>query len=220
MLSITSTTRAMLCSSKRVSLKARNVALLRYASTETDNGNDGQVNYYSLLNVPQTFSIQQDELKQNYRDLMTQHHPDKFRHQENAAGDAADNQDYASLVTLAYDTLKRPHTRAQHLLALETGIDMENDHQVQEHSENIMTTLPPETLMHVMELRESIDATTAPAALQSLLEENENRMQDTSLALEQAFHEKDYDNATLLTAQMQYWNRIHETIRDKMHLLS
>jgi molecular chaperone HscB len=179
-------------------------------------------NFYALLQLPQTFSIDDMQLKQNYRNLMNQHHPDKFHHhQDRSSTDGSDqpDDDFASLVTLAYDTLKRPHTRAQHLLALETGVDMDNDHEehVLQDGEKL---LGMETLMEIMELRERIDGTESSneRALQKLLQENQERIDETSQELETAFQAQDYDAALSLTAKMQYWNRIYETIRDKMHV--
>jgi Fe-S protein assembly co-chaperone HscB len=179
---------------------------------DDSNSNEKASNYFHILSVPQTFQIDELELKRNYHKLMNEHHPDKRQPSEDDR-----DEDYASVVTLAYDTLKRPHLRAQHLLALETG--RENS-MMQDFDEarNADQLLGMETLMEIMELREAIEAVEPgnDKMLAELLVENDDRMDETSLMLEDAFRRKDYEAALSLTARMQYWNRIHETIREKM----
>jgi molecular chaperone HscB len=190
------------------------------ASADESSRQPAMENYYSLLNLPQTFFIHEGQLKNNYRNLMNQHHPDKFHQQQQTQGDDDEKpQDFASLVTLAYDTLKRPHTRAQHLLALETGVHMDDDHQLQQ--QNGVPLLDTKTLMEIMQVREVIDE-TAPddlKALKQLLQDNQDRIDATSQDLEQAFQQRDFQAAMTLTAKLQYWHRIQESVRDKMHLL-
>ena len=96
-----------------------------------------------------------------------------------------------------------------------------------------------EFLMMVMEIRESIDS-ALPSDMNSLLEETQSNIQKIVMDLETAFDGagssddgdiikkndeetttttiKNIDKTRQLTAQLQYWNRIEFTIRDKMEM--
>lgn len=73
-----------------------------------------------------------------------------------------------------------------------------------------------EFLMLVMEIREAVDAATGDDELQPLLDENYERMAETSRELERGLETGDLDYALQQTARLQYWNRVSETIREKM----
>lgn len=165
-------------------------------------------NFFSLLKVPQVFSLDSNQLKQNYYQLMNEHHPDK--HAATTTQHTVDPHDHSSLVTLAYETLKQPHLRAQHLLKLESG------HTVEETT-NAEKLMGMHDLMEIMEIRETIDSTSDHESLKVLLKENEQRIEATHQALEKAFGKKEYEEALSLTAKLQYWIRIQETIRHQIH---
>ena len=129
------------------------------------------LDYYSVLGVERGFSIDAKALQQSYRTLMTQHHPDLQHHNQSSNN----NHDYASTITHAYHTLRKPHTRAMHLLRLVgkpiDGDDDEgrNHHRPDDKDETITdaasaSRIPPaalvgpEFLMHMMEWREMIEA--------------------------------------------------------------
>lgn len=72
-------------------------------------------------------------------------------------------------------------------------------------------------LLQIMELRELVDDSTDDVPkLKQLLEENKQRIDQTMKELSGAFENKNFKDATRLTATLQYWNRIHETIKEKM----
>jgi DnaJ-domain-containing protein 1 len=68
-----------------------------------------------------------------------------------------------------------------------------------------------------MELREMVeDATGDDSKLKQLLQENKKRMDKTLKELSDAFQNSNFNDAIRLTATLQYWNRIHETIEEKI----
>lgn len=154
--------------------------------------------YFEVLRIPRTFQIDETVLKHNYRRLMAEHHPDVQQ---------SGTDDHATLVTRAYDTLKRPHTRATYLMEL-VG------RPVDETASGAL--VGPAFLMEIMELREKIDATSENAKLRALFEANLQQMEQTGQVLAQALNEGDLDGASEAAAQLQYWNRIDETLWDKM----
>lgn len=68
-----------------------------------------------------------------------------------------------------------------------------------------------------MELREMVeDATGDDPKLKHLLEDNKERIDQTLKELSDAFLNRNFNEAIRLTSTLQYWNRIHETIEEKI----
>lgn len=118
-------------------------------------------------------------------------------------------QERSSHVTQAYQQLTSPHTRAAHLMTLR-GKPM-----TETASQEIVGT---EFLMQIMEIREAVENVMAGSddELKALLQENEARIADTCREFEQALDHGNLDNALQQTARLQYWNRVSETIKEKM----
>jgi len=165
-------------------------------------------NLFRVLGLQPLFDIDLNQLKQVYLKLMTKYHPDK-QHQQHSDIVDQGSDDRASLITLAYDTLKDPHTRASHLLQV-LGHPM---------GETDNTLVCKAFLMHIMEVRGDVDEATDDETLQRLLEQTDQRVEKTCHELSDALDKQDQpqiERARQLTAQLQYWNRIHESIREKM----
>jgi HSCB C-terminal oligomerisation domain/DnaJ domain len=202
-----------------------------------------QKDAFQILGVKRQFEIDVVELKNNYRRLMNEHHPDRRQHNNNNNSRQNDDEDRASMITAAYDRLVKPHTRATHLLELLQGRPR-TMHQEQEATTSSSSTnsldetgsdlLGMDFLMTIMELREAVDNTDDEEALRKLLQDNEQRMADTSrelamvfetVAMETTKDDKNQQHQTLLllldkakqlTAHLQYWYRIQESIREKL----
>ena len=132
-------------------------------------------------------------------------HPDK--QQGKNLADQKELEQQAAAITNAYDTLKRPHVRATHLLEL-LGFPIEGT-----------GTLSGDFLAQIMRVREEIDAARSDVEMKPLFDANVRRIDQTCRDLEAAFQTKDMNKALQLTAELQYWNRIDETLRDKMESL-
>lgn len=159
---------------------------------------------FRVLGVPRKFGLSEDELKQSYRRLMTEYHPDK--HSSKTLQDREKVDGMASQITNAFQILRQPHTRATHLLEL-LGSPME------ETSQSDLVGM--EFLMQVMELREAVDS-TSPASLKPIWDETQQDISHVVEELEAAFEEEDISKSVELSAQLQYWHRIEETIYEKM----
>ncbi|MEX2470355.1 MAG: Fe-S protein assembly co-chaperone HscB [Pseudohongiellaceae bacterium] len=81
-----------------------------------------QQNYFQLFDLPQSFALDTRALAENYRELQSEAHPDRF------AGAAEEEKMRAvqltSFINEAYATLKSPLQRAGYLLSLH-GMDTE-----------------------------------------------------------------------------------------------
>lgn len=160
---------------------------------------------FRVFDLPLRFSIDEIELRNHYRKLMAQHHPDRQRH----SSDEDSKVMKASTITRSYEKLRHKHSRAMHLMEL-------LGHAVDESSSGDL--VGPGFLMEMMEAREDVDGISdgADDQLQPLLEQNKRRMDNIALELDQAVEERDFETAIRLTARLQYLNRLEETIREKM----
>jgi molecular chaperone HscB len=101
-------------------------------------------NYFELFGLPPAFRIETARLESAYRQLQSQVHPDRF-----AAATAAEKRismQWATRANEAYETLKRPLSRARYLLALR-GVDTQ---------EETNTAMPADFLIAQMEWREAV----------------------------------------------------------------
>jgi molecular chaperone HscB len=165
------------------------------------------VDYFERLELPRSFVVEEKELKQSYRKLMAVLHPD--RHMMESAEDQDQVSEEASQVTTAYSILQNPHERAVHLLEL-MGRPLEEAASSE--------VVGMEFLMVIMELREEISETTEQPEFERLVHDNQTRMIDVGVKLGEAFAKEDMDEALKLTAQLQYWNRIDETLREQLEV--
>src|SRR5690606_5182604 len=102
-------------------------------------------NHFELFDLPVQFSIDLDQLNQQFRKVQSEVHPDRF-----AAASGAERLKSMQLATLAneaYQTLKNPTSRARYLLQLQ-GIDTQEDSN---------TAMPGDFLMLQMEWREAME---------------------------------------------------------------
>lgn len=100
--------------------------------------------HYALFGLPRSFRLDASVLDRRYREIAAEVHPDKFAQ----AGDAERrlSLQWATRVNEAYQTLKKPLSRAQYLLLL-GGHDLGAENN---------TAMPAEFLMEQMEWREAV----------------------------------------------------------------
>lgn len=187
-------------------------------SNSNDNNPTPDHNAFHVFDLPYQFGIDEIALRTKYREFMKQLHPDQ---QHSRPSSRNDNNHHsvstnippidASTVTRAYEILKQPHERATHLLQ-KLGIPLE------EHTNT--SVVGACFLMDIMLKREEIEtANQDQGKLKSMFESNNQQLKLCCQQLEQAFAKNNYDQARKLTAQLQYWNRIDEKLRDVLDTL-
>jgi molecular chaperone HscB len=174
------------------------------AQPEEEESSSDILDSFRVLGVPRKFGLSEEELKQSYRRLMTEFHPDKHTNKPLPERERVDV--IASQVTNAFQILRQPHTRAPHLLEL-LGTPME------ETSRSDLVGM--EFLMETMELREAVDS-TSPVHLKPIWDETQQHIAQVVEDLETAFDEEDFARAVELSAQLQYWHNIETAIHEKM----
>ena len=117
---------------------------------------DFNADHFTLMGLLRAFRIDAAALDKRYRELQAEVHPDRFAH----AGDTEKrlSLQWATKVNEAYQTLKKPLTRAQYLLGLlDCGLDLANNH-----------ALPTDFLIEQMEWREAVAEARASKAQEEL----------------------------------------------------
>lgn len=71
-------------------------------------------------------------------------------------------------------------------------------------------------LMKIMELREEVEEASLDEELRPLLQSCEESIRELCKGIDNSFGAERIEEARLLTAKLQYWKRIEETIVDKM----
>ena len=178
-------------------------------------------NYFSLLGLPVSFTIDKQRLNSNYHELQRSVHPDKF-------ANASDQQrrlsvQKAAQINDALQTLKNPTQRSIYLLSL-YGIELGDNNN----------SIDPAFLMAQMELRERLsqvnDKADPLAELDSLMTIVKSQLKQAINTLDDVFavllqeqkvqQEPKEQNALLKKAtsevlKMQFLNRLQEECLNK-----
>ncbi|MCU7938425.1 MAG: Fe-S protein assembly co-chaperone HscB [gamma proteobacterium symbiont of Bathyaustriella thionipta] len=178
--------------------------------------NNHTENFFSLLGLPVSFSVDKKSLTENYHDIQKSIHPDKFANASDLERRLSVQK--AAQINDALETLKNPTQRSIYLLSL-YGIELgENNNSVD-----------PAFLMEQMELRENLSQVSDKAdpldALDTILEDVKSRINQTINSLETLFQqllsddEKNEDELlkklTPQVLKMQFLNRLQEECMNK-----
>jgi molecular chaperone HscB len=136
---------------------------------------------------------------------MSELHPD--RQSQKSSHDQQHAADGAAQVTNAYNVLSHPHERAVHMLEL-------LDKPLEEAAGSEL--VGSDFLMEMMELREDIASPTDQEGLVIVMQANQARIEALCKELANAFDATDLASALKLTCELQYLNRVDETLREKI----
>jgi molecular chaperone HscB len=170
--------------------------------------------YFAIFTLPRSFDVSKNDLKTAYHKLMEENHPDRLSNQKEGQGNTAGDvmSPSAAIITQAYTALLNPYERAVHILEL-------HGKSLEESKKNPNgPSLGIEFLLQVMEIREVIESTTENDQLLKLLQDNRSRIDNVCMQLTEAFDANELEKAVQLTQELQYWNRIDETLRQKTEI--
>ena len=150
-------------------------------------------NLFDILGLPASYTLDERALEQAYFAAQRATHPDRLIGKPEAERIAAFEQ--SQLVNDAYETLKDPLARAEHLLALRGVIVNADDSR----------DVPPMLLMEMMELRERLEESAqSGVALAGVVGEIKQQAGDSQRALATAFASDDLDAAAQETTRLAY----------------
>ncbi|MCI5049625.1 MAG: Fe-S protein assembly co-chaperone HscB [Rickettsiales bacterium] len=151
-------------------------------------------NYFTLLNQEESFDVNEAEIHRAYVALQQDVHPDRLigksnKERNEAVQKCMDGND-------AYEVLKSPLRRAQHLLALKgLQVNVDSRDAVQPSQD---------LLMEMMELREQLADADSEAGIAQASMDIKSALKDTNAALADAFANEKYEQAAQLTIRLQY----------------
>lgn len=155
-------------------------------------------NLFEILGLKASFDVDLKALEQAYFTVQRVTHPDRFIGKPEADRVAAISK--SQLVNDAYETLKDPLRRAEHLL------ELQNIHALADEQK-----VPTEILGEMMELRERIfDNGDNGAALMTIIGEIKALALENNNDLREAFIAADYAAATHETIRLQYLGKAME----------
>lgn len=147
-------------------------------------------NFFELFDLPIVFEVDQQQLSQQYRQLLKLTHPDRF-----AGADERQQRlavQYAAQINQGYDTLRKPLPRALYLLTLAGhDIDMERNTVMD-------TAFLMEQMMWRDEMSDITDSADPEQALGALMDKVSRRMKQDFATFEQYWQAG--DEAALLKA--------------------
>jgi molecular chaperone HscB len=173
--------------------------------------NDFSKNYFDLFGLEKKFSVPQEILDRAYRDIQSQIHPDKFSH----AGEAEKrlSMQWATRANEAYQTLKKPLSRARYLLQLH-GVDTQ---------EETNTAMPTSFLMEQMEWREAVIEAKQESNHKSLINLHKKLLSQRAELLgkleKQIDAENNLDAACETTRKLRFLEKLGDEIDDAFESL-
>lgn len=172
---------------------------------------DFNKNHFELFGLQPRFQIEQGRLEQAYRDIQTLVHPDRFTHLSDAERRAS--MQWATHANEAYQTLKKPVSRASYLLRL-NGIETFGE---------ISAAMPTDFLVSQMEWREAImeaKAVRDVAALLHLETKLGKEVNDLRQRLAQMLdEEKNFQAAAEVVRKWRFLEKLQEEIGDALEQL-
>jgi molecular chaperone HscB len=155
-------------------------------------------NLFEILGLTPQFRLNLKALEEAYFAAQRACHPDRFVGAGQAERLAAISR--STLVNDAYETLKNPLTRAEHLLELQGIFALADDAKA-----------PADIVMEMMDLRERVmDAGQDGRALAAVVEDLKTLHASNEQALANAFAAQDLSRATHETLRLQYLGKAME----------
>ncbi len=171
---------------------------------------DRSKNYFELFGLQPVYKIDVHRLDAAYRDLQSEVHPDRF-----AAAPEAERRrsmQWSTLANEAYQTLRKPLSRARYLLKL-NGVDTE---------EETNTAMPGDFLMKQLEWREAMaeakdnhDVATLHRLAADLAEASKALLASLEQTLDVA---ADYAKAAASVRELRFMQKLTEDIDEALAL--
>lgn len=155
------------------------------------------LNYFTLLNVPESFTLDDVALQREYVMAQKQSHPDKMIGKSEKERVIAFQ--HSMDVNDAYEVLKHPLHRAEHLLAL-------NDIFV--NTDGSDTVKPDQALLiEIMEMREQLEGCVAQSDAAKCVADIRQALECITEELTDAFEHKNWQNSAQLTIRLRYYTK-------------
>ncbi|MGK2914030.1 MAG: Fe-S protein assembly co-chaperone HscB [Porticoccaceae bacterium] len=167
--------------------------------------------YFDLFKLPANYVLDLTELAERYRALLRELHPDRY------AGRSEREQRLAVQATAdlnhAYDVLRSPLARAQHLLAL-NGIEDRSDTAMVEDIDLLLEQM--DLRERLVGVRDSVDPVATLAALEQTVR---TRYAEQQLNFARALETGDLKAAVAMVTAMQFHAKLLRELNDVAEML-
>ncbi len=160
--------------------------------------------WFALFGLPQQYDIDLTQLEKQYFTMQQTLHPDRFANK--SAQEKLLAVQKTADINQAYETLKSPLLRAEHLLSL---------HGIAVNTEQGGAQPSQEVLLEALEQREKLESATTPEAVHHLERETGTKKQHCEEALAAAFKNNAYDNAASQAIALKYLDKFTHDLRLK-----
>ncbi|KAL0278931.1 UNVERIFIED_CONTAM: hypothetical protein PYX00_000608 [Menopon gallinae] len=163
---------------------------------------DPKMTYFQLLDLPEAFDINTDDISTRYKKLQMMFHPDRFVNKSKEEVDISD--EYSRLVNKAYSTLKNDLHRGLYILNLR-GISTDDD----------SVKMDQAFLMDILEKNEEVENIKDEKSLIKMSEINNKEITKYILNASDAFKANDLEKAREVLMKMKYFVNIENEIKKK-----
>lgn len=167
--------------------------------------------FFDLFDLPVSFQVDTELLLERYRDVQKKVHPDQ--HANSSDNEKLLSVQKASEVNDAYETLKKPLTRAEYMVA-QHGFDVRHEQH---------TVRDTAFLMQQMELREELEDIGAAADVESAFDDFYNVIKqliiEYTAAFESEFNQDNYGQATDAVRKLRFVYKLKDeaqALEDKL----
>ncbi len=161
-------------------------------------------NFFALFDLEPSFTLDEGLLKKQFLNLQKAFHPDRFAQQNEAEKLKA--LQHSTLLNDAFQNLKNPITRAQHLLALEN------------HPFSPNAPMPSDFLMRQMEWHEELEhSQNDESALENLLEKVERQWQKSLKNLEKNLKTKNFEESAYWVRALMFLEKIQNAVEESLN---
>lgn len=171
------------------------------------------------------FIVNLRQLRREYRNLQSEHHPDVIMGSAALSSDSGSQKDRTSaLVNRAYSTIRNPYTRAAYVAQLHhpDHLDITQDDVSKELISKFQSESPEYSsdykmlLMTVLDAHESLELASSESDLESLLTENDARIEETEANIEKLLTAKPivWEDVIIEAIRMKYWVNIANGIKE------
>jgi molecular chaperone HscB len=168
--------------------------------TALDNSTQKAFSCFELLGFPESYALDLADLQRAYVKAQQGAHPDRM------IGKSEDERAKAALASMdaneAYETLKNPLTRAQHLLELQGIIVNADERDTHKPSQAL--------LMEMLELREEMAASSSEGEIAKHAQDIKTAMKQTEADLGALFEKAEREAVAQAVIRLRYYGKALE----------
>lgn len=160
-------------------------------------------NYFTILNIEPAYSVNNSELKQLLIEAQKSSHPDNFVNLDEAK--RLELLMKSSDINDAYQVLQDPVKRAEHLLGLKLGDELDSE-SLNHDMDFLMAQLDLRSELEEIEQAKDLDK------LMSYAENVDTNFNQSVIAITESFDKNNLDEVKILIDRLKFWQKLQREI--------